>query len=309
MSRRKFKIGLLTITLALALAICGCAGPKGEPSVSARVDKKSIYIGDRIRLAIEIRSPYPLETALPEFKDYKIGEFEIKDSGTARKDGVFGSRLVTRWYSVTSYTIGKIAIPEVEVRYRGRSDKNWYSKKTRPIDISVESVLKKERNPTDIREIKGPLAPAKPVFLIAAAVLLAAALSIFSIVRVVKKLRTPPVKLPHETALEELEAIAAYLARTGDVKGYYVQVSDCVRRYIERIFVIKAPEMTTEEFLESMKESQGLSSDEKGLLKQFLISCDLVKFAKYNPTAEEIESVLSTARNFVEGTRPDDVHI
>jgi hypothetical protein len=32
-------------------------------------------------------------------------------------------------------------------------------------------------------------------------------------------------------------------------------------------------------------------------------ACDLVKFAKYLPARKEAESVLTTARNFIQGTK------
>ena len=110
-------------------------------------------------------------------------------------------------------------------------------------------------------------------------------------------------------ALEELEAIKGAFTQAGDVKDYYARISDCVRDYIERLFKVNAPEMTTEEFLESLKDSQALPPAEKDLLKQFMSACDLVKFAKYKPTVEEISSVLSSAKKFIEETRPDNVHV
>ena len=111
--------------------------------------------------------------------------------------------------------------------------------------------------------------------------------------------RYVPVKLPHETALEELEAIRAQYLQGGGVKEFYVGVSDCVRRYIEHAFKLKAPEMTTEEFLGSLKESPALSMDQKDLLKGFMNACDMVKFAKYSPSSMEADSVYVTAKDFI----------
>lgn len=112
-----------------------------------------------------------------------------------------------------------------------------------------------------------------------------------------------PVKLPHETALEELEAIRSSLAQSGDMKEFFVRISDCIRCYIERAFLVKAPEMTTEEFLNSLRASPALTIEQKDLLKDFLKACDLVKFAKYSPSAKESETVFAAAQRFVEETR------
>ena len=112
-----------------------------------------------------------------------------------------------------------------------------------------------------------------------------------------------PVKLPHETALEELEDARGNFLKNSDVKEYYALISDCIRRYIERSFRLKAPEMTTEEFLGSLRESTVLSLDQKDLLKEFLNACDLVKFAKYAPARPEMESVFVAAGKFIEETK------
>jgi hypothetical protein len=119
--------------------------------------------------------------------------------------------------------------------------------------------------------------------------------------------RPAPIKLPHETALEELEAVRGNFMRNSDIKEYYAGISDCVRRYIGRLFKLKAPEMTTEEFLSSLRESAALSLvltlDQKDLLKDFLNACDLVKFAKYNPAKGEMEAIFLSAKKFIEETK------
>jgi hypothetical protein len=76
-----------------------------------------------------------------------------------------------------------------------------------------------------------------------------------------------------------------------------------VRRDVERVFALKAPEMTTEEFLNSLGYSEALSIAHKELLRGFLNACDLVKFAKYAPTRDEAQNVYVTARGFVEETK------
>jgi hypothetical protein len=64
--------------------------------------------------------------------------------------------------------------------------------------------------------------------------------------------------------------------------------------------------MTTEEFLNSMKVSSAMTMEQKDLLKGFLNECDLVKFAKHQPSTIEIERVFAAARIFVEETRDKD---
>ena len=294
---RKF----LAVIAVVAAAAAPCAGAD-LPAARASVDRTSIFIGDRITYSVEIRSGRDFECRMPAFKERLIGDFEIKDSGTSVKKGLFGARTFRAWYSVTVYSTGKKSIPEVEVKYRAKGAAEWAVIKTRPVEIMVESLLPKSGG-TDIKAIKGPLGVREPNWpvIIATTVFFALA-GVFAYIYN-RSLRRKPVRLPHETALEELEAIRAAFLQGGEVKEYFTGVSDCVRRYIERVFEVRAPEMTTEEFLNSPKVSEKLSLERKELLKGFLSACDLVKFAKYIPAGPETENVYNTAKNFVEETK------
>ena len=84
----------------------------------------------------------------------------------------------------------------------------------------------------------------------------------------------------------------------------YSKLSQIVRHYVEERFGIRAPEMTTEEFLHHLKTTDVLSQQHKELLEKFLTSCDMVKFAKYAPGIEEVNASFECARDFVIATRP-----
>ena len=72
---------------------------------------------------------------------------------------------------------------------------------------------------------------------------------------------------------------------------------------------MKAPEMTTEEFLFSLKNSGGLSITHKNLLKEFLNLCDAVKFAKYGPTEKEISQSFDIAKAFIDETKQPEAKV
>lgn len=111
----------------------------------------------------------------------------------------------------------------------------------------------------------------------------------------------------HEIALETLRTIAAeQLVEQGRIKEFYERLSNCLRRYIEHRFHWRAPEQTTEEFLEHLRTSDTLAAEHKRELKKFLEHCDLVKFARYQPTPEQINESLTIAEQFVEKTRSDE---
>ncbi len=162
----------------------------------------------------------------------------------------------------------------------------------------------------DIKDIRPPVYfPADHSLLIAAACALIAA-GLFILARyLLRRYRKPkadePVKRPaHEIAYAALEELKGRgLPARGMIREYYLQLSNIVRRYIENRFNVRAAEMTTEEFLFTMKNSEILDSGQKDMVKIFLELSDMVKFAKYGPTPEETDNSFEIARHLVDATR------
>lgn len=84
---------------------------------------------------------------------------------------------------------------------------------------------------------------------------------------------------------------------------WFVELSAIVRRYLEHRYEIRAPELTTEEFLQVATARPELTGEHRALLTSFLERCDRVKFAGYRPDADESIATLKAARGFVEDTR------
>jgi len=77
--------------------------------------------------------------------------------------------------------------------------------------------------------------------------------------------------------------------------------------YLEERFTFRAPERTTEEFLRELSGTDLLAKPQKESLGEFLQSCDLVKFAKYEPGEKELRELHGAALNLVEETKPAEV--
>jgi len=167
----------------------------------------------------------------------------------------------------------------------------------------------------DIKDIKGPVYfPADYFLFIVMLAVITVVILVFMIRFFLKRKKdrrsevfSEPVKSAHQIAYEALEALKTKnLPQLGKVKQYYSELSDIARHYLENRFTVRAPEMTTEEFLYSLREANNLTSAHKNLLKQFLNHCDLVKFAKYGPTQDEIEDSFKSAKKLVDETRNRD---
>ena len=97
---------------------------------------------------------------------------------------------------------------------------------------------------------------------------------------------------PIERAWAELDRLVKKgLPSRGRFKDFYVELTMVVRRYIQRKYGIKAPHMTTEEFL-----FEARPSDE---LRRFLESSDLVKFAGVEATPAMADEATESARNYL----------
>ena len=292
----------LTAGLLLFISCGTLSAADNGISATALVDRASALIGDRVKLTIDIDYNAGTDINLPEFKENKIDDFEIKDSGRELKKSFFGGDIITYWYFIAAYSTGKHQIPQIDIKYKKKGANGWKTVQTRALNVTIESVLPKDKMPADIKDVTRPLQYFEINWFLVSGVIIFFSIILSAILYKFRK-RAMPVKRPHETALEELEAARGNFLKNSDVKEYYTGISDCIRRYIERSFKMKAPEMTTEEFLCSLKESTRLSLDQKDLLKDFLNVCDLVKFAKYTPAKGEMEKVFIAAKKFIEETK------
>jgi len=117
---------------------------------------------------------------------------------------------------------------------------------------------------------------------------------------VTKASPTPPVPA-HVRAKQKLEEALALISQP---KPFCILVSDTVRTYLEERFTFRAPERTTEEFLYELQGTDLLAGEQKEKLGEFLESCDLVKFAKYEPREAELRGLHSSAFRLIEETEP-----
>jgi hypothetical protein len=113
----------------------------------------------------------------------------------------------------------------------------------------------------------------------------------------------PPVPA-HVRAKQKLEEALALISQP---KPFVIAVSDAARIYLEERFQFRAPERTTEEFLRELGGTDLLAGEQKESLGGFLESCDLVKFAKYEPGESELRGLHESAVKLVEETEPKPV--
>jgi hypothetical protein len=164
-------------------------------------------------------------------------------------------------------------------------------------------------NINDIRDIKPPVnIPSGWEWLWWTLGALAVAALLFALWRWWQKRKAnipvePPVPA-HERAKEMLGKALALIAHP---KPFCTLVSDTIRTYLEERFDFHAPERTTEEFLHELQATNLLTAEQKESLGKFLESCDLVKFARYEPGEPELRDLHGSALRLVEETEPVEI--
>jgi hypothetical protein len=164
-------------------------------------------------------------------------------------------------------------------------------------------------NTNDIRDIKPPIEIPNgwEVLWIALAVLGVLGILLlawFLWKRSRSRIAAEPLIPAHIRAKNALQKALEIIAQP---KSFCVLVSDTIRQYLEERFKFHAPEQTTEEFLRELSKTDLLSVEQKESLGRFLESCDLVKFAKYEPGENELRELHSSAVQLVEETEPREI--
>ncbi len=294
------------VLVALALVAGARADAPPAAVVSTRVAPERPTVGERFRYEQVVDAPRGTVVDPPP-RPERLGDFDVIDAGV-EPPVEHGDRVTaTRWWQLVGWRTGEHAVagPAVRVREPGAAPRDLA---VDPAPVVVASVLGVADETSDIRDIKGPepVPPALAPWLLGAAALAALALGAFVLRR--RRARGVPVAPPalrpaHEVATEALRALAARrLPEQGAFKEFYAALSDVVRRYLEDRFRVRAPEMTTEEFLAATARGGALDAAHRELLGGFLAESDLVKFARHVPALADATRAFDAAGRFVDET-------
>ena len=118
--------------------------------------------------------------------------------------------------------------------------------------------------------------------------------------KILQKLREHRMS-PIERAMLELDRLLKKgLPGRGRYKDFYVELTMVVRRYIQRRHAVRAPNLTTAEFLRAAAENPAFTRAALDELRQFLESADMVKCAGVDATPEMADSATGKARDYLQ---------
>ena len=121
----------------------------------------------------------------------------------------------------------------------------------------------------------------------------------WTVKKILQKVREHKMS-PIERAMLELDRLLKKgLPGRGRYKDFYVELTMVVRRYIQRRHAVRAPNLTTDEFLRAAAENPAFTREALAELKQFLESADMVKFAGVEATPEMADSATDRAKGYL----------
>jgi hypothetical protein len=248
----------------------------------------------------------PVEPAVGK----KLGGFTVKERRPISSEAVSGN--YTR--SAISYVLepflsGTYTVPRLTAK--AMNGTKSISVTSEEVPVTVTSLIPAAaKGPVKLKAIAGPVAvPSTLPEIFAGAVTLLAVIAaglflFFGRLRNRRREAEEAVP-PWVRATRELDHIVSLnLPARGQHKEFYNSISLLVRRYIEEMFELSAPEQTTEEFLYALRDSPALGRHRR-FLSEFLSHCDLVKFAAYLPAQDEVHRAVRSCREFIESSSRD----
>ena len=332
---------ILALALLL-LAGCGshsaktAAPPPTEPAIvqksesgpvaaTVALSPKQPRLGDSLTLTLTVTAKPQVTVEMPPFGE-ALGRFAIVSFTPRVETAADGSVTHTQRYVLDAPMSGRQRIPSLRIEFTdARPDpaaqtgqtaqtadggtESTHELLTDEIAIEIASVLPEGQVQNELRGLRGPLdesvVRSHRLRYAVIPLLLLAAGGGFLLWRSLRRRAQLRVRISaYDVAIQRLSTLQSRgWPKQEEADPWYVELSDIVRRYIEDRYGVRAPELTTEEFLREARQQLRLQSGHRELLETFLSTCDRVKFAGYRPGESESRQALQAARRFVDDTR------
>ncbi len=267
---------------------------------TAKLDTNAILIGEQINFSI---SNTISETEVwPTYDAFLVEGIEIIKEGKLDTS----DNLISQNFIITAWDSGSYYIPPIAFSA---------TSKTQGLLLNVQTIILEEG--AELADIKQPMqAPIgwSDIWPWLAGILILA-LIIYLLIKYVfnkkeeVKIKKPKMIIPADIiALKELEKLEkAKIWQSGEVKLYYVNISEIMRRYISERYKFIALELPTDEILQNLRD-RNLKKEDLSTLTTILQRADLAKYAKSKPTDKENEDSLEFGQDFVNNTKKQNLN-
>jgi hypothetical protein len=292
--------------LFLVFTLLNIAVQAQDVSVSAKLDKSSILLGDQTTLRLSANLPANGKITFPILSDTLSSKVQVVSVGKldTLKDQS-GKITLSRAYVITAFDAGVQTIPSFTFTA------NALEFKTDPIPLQVEAV--KVDTTKAIYDIKQPIAVKysfmdwlrdNSIKVLLGLLLIIILIGIWYYFKKRKKVvpvvvEVKPVIPLDVQALNKLAALKdKKLLEQDEVKQYHSELTDIIREFLEKRYKIRALEQTSDEIFSGLRHLE-IAEENRNRLRQMLMLADLVKFAKQKPLAVENDQSMENAIGFV----------
>ncbi len=319
--------GVMLSALAMAAAPSPSNPTAAQPLVQRKnlgavlltlsADRQTMGFADRLRLSLGVETPPEMAVIFPRVGG-SLGPFTVRSQRLI--DPQKTTAHTWQWlqeYILEAEHLGVLTIPPLTVTVQASGAAPTAAPQqltTEALAITVVPLLPNDADVTAPKDIAPPvplLRPGVPLWMWGAAGVLGSlglVVGIWCYQRWRPTHRTILPQSAHVLALAALEQLwREELIAQQRVEEFYVRLSDIVRRYMAWRFGLRAPAQTTDELLAVVCTIEGCLAAHQDLLGAFLWHCDMVKFARHQPTPDAMQQAWESARAFVERTA--DAHV
>lgn len=278
----------------------------GQVEIVLRAEPPQVSLERDLVVTLTVTAPAALQVELPDLRG-RFGGFSLAEGYAGEPETLADGRRRRehRWRLTPALARAyRLAPFAVRVTDQAVAPARVSSFATRPVVFPAAELDAAATGDVEVAPEPHWIPPTRRTVLGWGALLLLAAAALFGLVRLAMILRWRQRLRrlsPRERAFMELEQLLRRgLPEKGLYKDFYIELTQVVRRYIERSHGIRAPEQTTEEFLEAASRHPRFTPVVLARLRDFLQSADLVKFAGQEGNPQVASAAVRTAREYVE---------
>jgi hypothetical protein len=265
-------------------------------------DKTAPLIGEPVQLILHLQVPQQAQVIVPNFKNWQppffVQQVGALTVGTPMQDGSVEYELPL---TLVLWQTGQLVTPPLDVSYQLNG--TTINLPVESFQFVVPSVL--SSNDLSLRPFKPQIdLPYFPIWIAITGIPIAVTLIVlgmryrffrrhFQIPTVVGSKWHPDASV----ALNTLKQIGQSQA---DPPAIYIQVSDCLRHYLDARFAVHSVDLTTSELLDAFEQNRLVTEDQQDKLIEMLRRADLVKFAQVVPKNNAAQQYASVAAQWIQ---------